>query len=42
VCPFERKVRFKDDKASEPEGIVQKSGKVSKKTKKAQGANTVL
>jgi hypothetical protein len=35
-------VRFEDDEASEPEGIVRRSGKVSKKTKKAQGAKTVL
>ena len=37
-----RKVRFEDDEASEPEGIVRRSGRVSKKTKKAQGAKTVL
>jgi hypothetical protein len=37
-----RKVRFKDDDASEPEGRVRKSGKVSKNTKKARGAKTVL
>jgi hypothetical protein len=37
-----RKVRFEDDEASEPEGIVRRSGRVSKKTKKARGAKTVL
>jgi hypothetical protein len=30
-----RKVRFEDDEASKPEGIVRRSGKVSKKGKKA-------
>jgi hypothetical protein len=35
-------VRFEDDKASEPKGIVRRSGRVCKKTKQAQGAKTIL